>query len=63
MNYKISYNEFLEFKNNYLKDSDPLKTFGNAFCDTFKIDNECIRKTTSVTAARIIIDSLVEWTN
>ena len=58
---KISYTDFLDMKNSYLKDADPLLTFGATFCAHFGILSDRIKRTSSVAEARVAIDAVVDW--
>lgn len=58
---KVCYGEFIEFKNEYLRDPYPFLTFGQAFCTKFNIDDPRISGALSVASARVRIEEAVEW--
>lgn len=59
---ELSYQEFLEMKNAYLRDPDPLLPFGRSVARRFWINNDrLINHQGSVTEVRVLLDSLVDW--
>lgn len=61
MNNEVSFREFVEFKEEYLKDSDPIYRFGQAFCDRFGIDNLEILNSPTFDVCRGRIEKFIRW--